>query len=169
MSEWLKETGCKPVGSAYAGSNPAPPIRPARAYRQRFGLWLFFLGDGRVARHSARLDAGCVSVTRRVRLIFFPSAGVSVMMSLTGSLRFRRSRRLAAAFGFSLNEAVPGFLIWRRIGANRGFFARAVPPDADDDPPKMIPAVIVSRPGFVTKTDVVVAVAAASNASAASM
>src|SRR5215203_4734874 len=26
MSEWLKETGCKPVGSAYAGSNPAPPI-----------------------------------------------------------------------------------------------------------------------------------------------
>src|SRR5689334_22170478 len=27
MSEWLKETGCKPVGYAYAGSNPAPPIR----------------------------------------------------------------------------------------------------------------------------------------------
>src|SRR4051794_1028935 len=24
MSEWLKETGCKPVGYAYAGSNPAP-------------------------------------------------------------------------------------------------------------------------------------------------
>jgi hypothetical protein len=24
VSEWLKETGCKPVGSAYAGSNPAP-------------------------------------------------------------------------------------------------------------------------------------------------
>src|SRR3954447_417317 len=27
MSEWLKETGCKPVGYAYAGSNPAPPTR----------------------------------------------------------------------------------------------------------------------------------------------
>jgi hypothetical protein len=26
MSEWLKETGCKPVGYAYAGSNPAPAI-----------------------------------------------------------------------------------------------------------------------------------------------
>ena len=26
VSEWLKETGCKPVGSAYAGSNPAPTI-----------------------------------------------------------------------------------------------------------------------------------------------
>src|SRR5437762_8342748 len=26
MSEWLKEMGCKPIGSAYAGSNPAPPI-----------------------------------------------------------------------------------------------------------------------------------------------
>jgi hypothetical protein len=26
MSERPKETGCKPVGSAYAGSNPAPPI-----------------------------------------------------------------------------------------------------------------------------------------------
>ena len=25
MSERLKETGCKPVGSAFAGSNPAPP------------------------------------------------------------------------------------------------------------------------------------------------
>ena len=26
VSEWLKETGCKPVGSAYAGSNPAPAM-----------------------------------------------------------------------------------------------------------------------------------------------
>ena len=26
VSEWLKETGCKPVGYAYAGSNPASPI-----------------------------------------------------------------------------------------------------------------------------------------------
>ena len=25
MSEWLKERGCKPRGTAYAGSNPAPP------------------------------------------------------------------------------------------------------------------------------------------------
>ena len=25
MSEWLKEMGCKPIGYAYAGSNPAPP------------------------------------------------------------------------------------------------------------------------------------------------
>ena len=24
MSEWLKETGCKPVGYAYVGSNPTP-------------------------------------------------------------------------------------------------------------------------------------------------
>ena len=27
MSEWLKETGCKPVGSAYVGSNPTPSTR----------------------------------------------------------------------------------------------------------------------------------------------
>jgi uncharacterized protein YndB with AHSA1/START domain len=26
VSEWLKEAGCKPAGSAYAGSNPAPTI-----------------------------------------------------------------------------------------------------------------------------------------------
>ena len=26
MPEWLKGTGCKPVGYAYAGSNPAPSI-----------------------------------------------------------------------------------------------------------------------------------------------
>ena len=39
MSEWLKETGCKPVGSAYAGSNPAPPIFSARIWRlQRWVL-----------------------------------------------------------------------------------------------------------------------------------
>ena len=25
MSEWLKETGCKPVGIAYSGSNPLAP------------------------------------------------------------------------------------------------------------------------------------------------
>ena len=31
MSEWLKETGCKPVGYAYAGSNPAPSILRIRA------------------------------------------------------------------------------------------------------------------------------------------
>ncbi len=31
MSEWLKETGCKPVGYAYAGSNPAPSILKIRA------------------------------------------------------------------------------------------------------------------------------------------
>src|SRR5690242_16588661 len=36
MSEWLKETGCKPVGYAYAGSNPAPPIYFA-AIRPRTG------------------------------------------------------------------------------------------------------------------------------------
>ena len=29
VSERLKETGCKPVGYAYAGSNPASPIRSA--------------------------------------------------------------------------------------------------------------------------------------------
>ena len=30
MPEWLKGTGCKPVGIAYAGSNPAPPIATQR-------------------------------------------------------------------------------------------------------------------------------------------
>src|SRR3712207_2035697 len=34
MPEWLKGTGCKPVGSAYAGSNPAPPtLRPRSRVR----------------------------------------------------------------------------------------------------------------------------------------
>ncbi len=37
MSEWLKETGCKPVGSAYAGSNPAPSIVRAGARSRRTG------------------------------------------------------------------------------------------------------------------------------------
>ena len=31
MSEWLKESGCKPDGYAYAGSNPAPPTSAAWA------------------------------------------------------------------------------------------------------------------------------------------
>src|SRR4051794_856821 len=30
MSEWLKEMGCKPIGYAYAGSNPAPPTGVSR-------------------------------------------------------------------------------------------------------------------------------------------
>ena len=29
LSEWLKEAGCKPVGSAYVGSNPAIPTNSA--------------------------------------------------------------------------------------------------------------------------------------------
>ena len=34
MSEWLKESGCKPDGYAYAGSNPAPPTtRPEAGKR----------------------------------------------------------------------------------------------------------------------------------------
>lgn len=40
MSEWLKETGCKPVGSAYAGSNPAPSIAPAAAATRP--VWLVY-------------------------------------------------------------------------------------------------------------------------------
>ena len=27
VPEWLKGTGCKPVGLAYAGSNPAPSTK----------------------------------------------------------------------------------------------------------------------------------------------
>src|SRR3954465_14006407 len=45
MSEWLKETGCKPVGSAYAGSNPAPPIKQA-------SIGLALSGDRRETRWS---------------------------------------------------------------------------------------------------------------------
>ena len=35
MSEWLKETGCKPVGSAYTGSNPVPPTFNLRIFTLR--------------------------------------------------------------------------------------------------------------------------------------
>src|SRR4051812_20804997 len=31
MSEWLKEMDCKSIGSAYAGSNPAPPTAGSEA------------------------------------------------------------------------------------------------------------------------------------------
>src|SRR5215212_10339535 len=31
LSEWLKEMDCKSIGSAYAGSNPAPPTTGLRA------------------------------------------------------------------------------------------------------------------------------------------
>ena len=30
MPEWLKGTGCKPVGLAYVGSNPTPSTRSGR-------------------------------------------------------------------------------------------------------------------------------------------
>ena len=35
MPEWLKGTGCKPVGYAYVGSNPTPST--IRAQKSEFG------------------------------------------------------------------------------------------------------------------------------------
>ena len=37
MPEWLKGTGCKPVGFAYAGSNPAPPTNASTGQRASGG------------------------------------------------------------------------------------------------------------------------------------
>src|SRR4051812_1561143 len=45
MSEWLKEMRCKRIGSAYAGSNPAPPT----GTRQRSALG----SRGRTRQHPA--------------------------------------------------------------------------------------------------------------------
>src|SRR5262245_56044644 len=57
MSEWLKERGCKPRGYAYAGSNPAPPIRPVGAgtYAQLAQLVEHFHGKEGVAGSSPAL------------------------------------------------------------------------------------------------------------------
>src|SRR3954454_10059897 len=64
MSEWLKETGCKPVGLAYAGSNPAPPtgrvtvdVAAKRGDRAPLLRMLGAAGlgrDGRAARSGRR-------------------------------------------------------------------------------------------------------------------
>src|SRR3954454_21068820 len=58
MSEWLKEMGCKPIGYAYAGSNPAPPIQQASIGR--------LTGAERQAAHplvvQTRRATGAVSV-----------------------------------------------------------------------------------------------------------
>src|SRR4051812_4540425 len=53
MSEWLKDRGCKPRGTAYAGSNPAPPTSVARA-SQRSLLAAELAG-------LVELCAGCVA------------------------------------------------------------------------------------------------------------
>ncbi len=40
MPEWLKGTGCKPVGYAYVGSNPTPSTICVSAMgKQKDALW----------------------------------------------------------------------------------------------------------------------------------
>src|SRR3954453_12227072 len=56
MSEWLKEMGCKPIGYAYAGSNPAPPISVG------------CLPVGRRANRVRAVAAAVVSAYARIRL-----------------------------------------------------------------------------------------------------
>src|SRR2546423_6527635 len=83
MSEWLKETGCKPVGLAYAGSNPAPPtgeitanVAAKRGDRAPLLRMLGAAGlgrDGRAARSGRRAtrdrrrDRGAVRQARPER------------------------------------------------------------------------------------------------------
>ena len=48
VPEWLKGTGCKPVGLAYVGSNPTPSTTvPGRRRLERFGQKIAGLGQKR--------------------------------------------------------------------------------------------------------------------------
>ena len=57
VSEWLKETDCKSVGSAYAGSNPAPSTTATRMPSRRGGPMRSELPP---SRHFRRGDARTV-------------------------------------------------------------------------------------------------------------
>ena len=52
MPEWLKGTGCKPVGYAYVGSNPTPSTTPPGQEEK----------DAAGRRNGARGRAGAVGV-----------------------------------------------------------------------------------------------------------
>src|SRR2546425_2931042 len=61
MSEWLKEMRCKRIGSAYAGSNPAPPIPLACLLAARLiqaSRWLMVRGDARIEEGLWRSGLG---------------------------------------------------------------------------------------------------------------
>src|SRR4051812_22531949 len=67
MSEWLKETGCKPVGYAYAGSNPAPPIAQTQRGRTQPASIQAALRSGAAAERSGS-TATCGASSFALRL-----------------------------------------------------------------------------------------------------
>jgi hypothetical protein len=54
VPEWLKGTGCKPVGIAYVGSNPTAPIPGSIELSTQIGAVFAFHLD---TRNAARIAA----------------------------------------------------------------------------------------------------------------
>ncbi|CCQ74624.1 protein of unknown function [Magnetospira sp. QH-2] len=83
VPEWLKGTGCKPVGYAYVGSNPTPSTI---ALGHRFGTG---------CRRAAGLVRGCSSMvelqpSKLATWVRFPSPAPSAPPGHTDELKFGR-------------------------------------------------------------------------------
>lgn len=95
MPEWLKGTGCKPVGSAYVGSNPIAPIERRSTSHQP----VIALGEGIRVVSLCESNGFLVGIIgnpnlRAAKPMFFGSPGAPCV---TGWCR-GRSRRLCDAF-----------------------------------------------------------------------
>ena len=96
MPEWLKGTGCKPVGSAYLGSNPsAPTILACVAQSVEH-----FLGKEEVVGSSPIAGS-----------IFLLSGGVAQLVRAHGSYPWRHWFKSSHRYHFDYSASVSGRVI----------------------------------------------------------
>src|SRR3954452_14018471 len=114
MSEWLKETRCKRVGYAYAGSNPAPPTHrtASRRYAQLAQLVEHLHGKEGVVGSSPTLGS------------FLRSSSSST------ALLHRRERYRTATSGSELHALIQSSTTFRLRRLTRGspLYPQSPPP-----------------------------------------
>ena len=54
VPEWLKGTGCKPVGFAYVGSNPTPSTKASRMAGGSKGSFRWGVGETKIGSQTLR-------------------------------------------------------------------------------------------------------------------
>ena len=139
MSEWLKERGCKPCGSAYAGSNPAPPIALAclrarsacdRRTRQRARVLRgFSFRSGWVPALLVGAGSDSEAKVARPRYCSLPDAtgDPAALEALRGSEGWTRPAA-AAHVGETLGAGPADFRFDNSEGKRRGRWAETTDP-----------------------------------------
>ncbi len=114
MSEWLKETGCKPVGSAYVGSNPTPTIvKPDFESLLDPGERLIWSGSPSQDRLLMRIDYWLIPLGLVLGIVSFAGFFVA-LKDVTGGTGSWGWVALAAAGLWAAWRMVLGHVIRRR-------------------------------------------------------